>query len=329
MRPVQSTERKVVVVILLGGLAFGAAVQSADAQIRIGGDGCPDFTVLCPMVYDPVICDDGNTYFNLCAATYWGCATGCESTGGGVVFLSPDSVEDQTGPALDKSATVETGFAQAGAQLEGLNNSAAQTSAPFQIGGDGCPNFTVLCPAVYDPVICDDGNTYSNLCVATYWGCATGCESTGGGIVFLSQPSDGADADGGFGQSLEDATLVPHLATINGETQLMTAAVPNDMLSALESDGQDANTMLAARAVTEQLSQDFVVHDSLGNTTQGSQMRFFPIGGGCPDFTVLCPAVYDPVICDDGNTYSNLCVATYWGCATGCESTGGGIIAFE
>ncbi len=46
-------------------------------------------------------------------------------------------------------------------------------------GDDGCPRL-IFCPLVYDPVICDDGNTYSNSCFA-YAACATGCESTGEG----------------------------------------------------------------------------------------------------------------------------------------------------
>jgi len=40
------------------------------------------------------------------------------------------------------------------------------------------PKGECLCPDVYDPVICDNGVTYSNLCQA---GCAgaTGCVRTG------------------------------------------------------------------------------------------------------------------------------------------------------
>lgn len=40
------------------------------------------------------------------------------------------------------------------------------------------PKGDCLCPDVYDPVICSDGNTYSNFCQA---GCAgaTGCTRTG------------------------------------------------------------------------------------------------------------------------------------------------------
>jgi hypothetical protein len=40
------------------------------------------------------------------------------------------------------------------------------------------PKGECLCPDVFDPVICSDGNTYSNFCQA---GCAgaTGCTRTG------------------------------------------------------------------------------------------------------------------------------------------------------
>ena len=40
------------------------------------------------------------------------------------------------------------------------------------------PKGECLCPDVFDPVICSDGNTYSNFCQA---GCAgaTGCVRTG------------------------------------------------------------------------------------------------------------------------------------------------------
>ncbi len=37
-----------------------------------------------------------------------------------------------------------------------------------------CPREGIFCPTVYDPVICNDGNVYSNSCFA-YVACATGC----------------------------------------------------------------------------------------------------------------------------------------------------------
>lgn len=42
-----------------------------------------------------------------------------------------------------------------------------------------CPR-DIYCLDVWDPVICDDGNIYSNSCYA-YRACATGCESLGDG----------------------------------------------------------------------------------------------------------------------------------------------------
>ena len=37
-----------------------------------------------------------------------------------------------------------------------------------------CPREGILCPAIYDPVICSNGQVYSNDCYA-YVACATGC----------------------------------------------------------------------------------------------------------------------------------------------------------
>ena len=44
-------------------------------------------------------------------------------------------------------------------------------------GGTGCPR-DVLCPDVMAPVICSDGNVYSNACYA-YQACAEDCVPTG------------------------------------------------------------------------------------------------------------------------------------------------------
>ena len=46
-----------------------------------------------------------------------------------------------------------------------------------------CPRTGILCTLQYDPVICDNGVTYSNACFA-YVACATGCVSTGDGGPF-------------------------------------------------------------------------------------------------------------------------------------------------
>jgi hypothetical protein len=41
-----------------------------------------------------------------------------------------------------------------------------------------------------------------------------------------------------------------------------------------------------------------------------------------PDPNVICPAIYDPVTCSNGKTYSNQCFADA-DCATGCRPAGG------
>ena len=37
-----------------------------------------------------------------------------------------------------------------------------------------CPKEGIFCPTLYDPVICNDGQVYSNACFANV-ACATGC----------------------------------------------------------------------------------------------------------------------------------------------------------
>ncbi len=45
-------------------------------------------------------------------------------------------------------------------------------------GGSRCPRQGIYCLDVWDPVICSDGNVYSNDCYA-YVACATGCQPYG------------------------------------------------------------------------------------------------------------------------------------------------------
>ncbi|HUU84641.1 MAG TPA: hypothetical protein VM243_14170 [Phycisphaerae bacterium] len=61
----------------------------------------------------------------------------------------------------------------------------AYAKKPGGGGDDDCPR-DIMCPAYWDPVICDDGQTYSNACYA-YAACATGCESMGQGPIILDR----------------------------------------------------------------------------------------------------------------------------------------------
>ena len=45
-----------------------------------------------------------------------------------------------------------------------------------------CPNSGIVCPAVWDPVICNDGKVYSNACYARA-ACARGCQDYPGGPI--------------------------------------------------------------------------------------------------------------------------------------------------
>ncbi|UCC32332.1 MAG: hypothetical protein JSU86_08620, partial [Phycisphaerales bacterium] len=131
----------VVVLFAIEGQAYGKGKPG-------GGGECPR-DIMCPAVWDPVICDDGNVYSNACYA-FAACATGCEPLGGGPI------------PAADLQGRGKPG------------------------GDDGCPR-DIMCPAVWDPVICDDGKVYSNACYA-FAACATGCEPLGGGPIPATGP---------------------------------------------------------------------------------------------------------------------------------------------
>jgi hypothetical protein len=55
-----------------------------------------------------------------------------------------------------------------------LSASALAFAAPSE-AKPKCPREGILCPAIYDPVICSDNQVYSNSCYA-YVACATGCQ---------------------------------------------------------------------------------------------------------------------------------------------------------
>ncbi|HSR69548.1 MAG TPA: hypothetical protein VLU25_16555 [Acidobacteriota bacterium] len=57
-------------------------------------------------------------------------------------------------------------------------SASAVTLQPSPIGP--CKNSGIQCLDVWDPVICDNGQIYSNLCYAKR-ACATGCVPLGGG----------------------------------------------------------------------------------------------------------------------------------------------------
>lgn len=58
-----------------------------------------------------------------------------------------------------------------------LSASALVFAAPSE-AKPKCPNDGILCPTVYDPVICSNGQVYSNSCFASV-ACATGCQPYG------------------------------------------------------------------------------------------------------------------------------------------------------
>lgn len=56
--------------------------------------------------------------------------------------------------------------------------SAAAFTSTAQAAPDCKKNKDVVCPAIFDPVVCDHNKTYSNSCFAAA-DCATGCVPAG------------------------------------------------------------------------------------------------------------------------------------------------------
>ena len=171
-----------------------------DGVVLDKGGNC-DRPKFCPMLWAPVICDDGKVYPNECYAQKK-CATGCVPYGD---WLLGDDVEKGGGcekpkrcPLLWAPVICDDGkvypnecWAQKKCATgcvpydEGLAVGDEEKKKPG--GDDGCPRVGWLCPDVWDPVICDDGQVYSNSCYA-WVACATGCEPYGeGGVVLLKK----------------------------------------------------------------------------------------------------------------------------------------------
>jgi hypothetical protein len=74
---------KLTLVFALASIALGTSQLLAG---KPGGGGCPTGkpNCVCPQYIDPVVCADGCTYYNSCAATCAG-ERNCVPTGGGPV----------------------------------------------------------------------------------------------------------------------------------------------------------------------------------------------------------------------------------------------------
>jgi hypothetical protein len=82
-------KRKIVRLAMVAGfLAIGALGTHQLMARPPQGGGCPTgrANCVCPQYMDPVICPDGCTYYNSCAASCAG-EHGCTSTGGGPIEL--------------------------------------------------------------------------------------------------------------------------------------------------------------------------------------------------------------------------------------------------
>jgi len=174
-------------------------------------------------------------------------------------------------------------------------------------GINQCPRTGVMCYDLWDPVICDDGNVYSNSCYA-WVACAEGCEPYGDGGPIVVE-AKGKPGGGGIDQCPRKG-----VACID----LWDPVICDD--GNVYSNGCYA-WVACAEGCEPYGDGGPIVVEAKGKPGGGDD--------GCPRIGYFCPMVWDPVICDDGQVYSNGCVA-WVACATGCEPYGdGGPIELE
>jgi hypothetical protein len=202
MKKILPVSRGLLIVVVVGAVAL---TTNAEPKKPGGGGGCPR-NVFCPDVWDPVICSDGKIYSNSCYA-YRECATGCQPYGdGGPVPLDSKAkpggnggchhnvmCPDVVDPVICSDGKIYVNSCYAyrecatGCQPYGDGGPVPLDSKKKPGGGTGggCPR-DIVCPEVWNPVICSDGHIYSNACFADQ-ACATGCQPYGDGVIIAAE----------------------------------------------------------------------------------------------------------------------------------------------
>ncbi len=291
--------RKLTHRVLVVGAAAVVALGMYANVAAAGGRDCPPKPKFCPKLWAPVICDDGKVYSNQCWADKR-CATGCEpydeglgaAAGGRDCPPKPKFCPKLYAPVICDDGKVYPNQCWA-------DKRCATGCEPYgdwlgvAAGGRDCPPRPKFCPRLWAPVICDDGKVYSNQCWADKR-CATGCEPYDEGL--------GAAAGG------RDCPPKPKFCP-----QLWAPVICDNGKVYPNQCWADKRCATGCEPYDE----------GLGAAAGGKKKP--GDDDGCPRIGWVCPDVWDPVICDDGETYSNDCVAWVW-CATGCESLGQGPI---
>lgn len=282
-----------------GVVAFGLCSNVATAQ------ECRHSGIKCPTVWDPVICNDGEVYSSKCVARQH-CARGCVSYDDGAVEARAGKKPGGGGGKCPRDIACPDIWAPViCSNGEVYSNSCyayrvcATDCVPYDDGGvfsasaaesEGCPPKPRFCPKLWAPVICDDGKVYPNDCWAAKH-CATGCEPYGDWLLAAGGLDDGCPPKPRFCPQLwapvicDNGKVYPNQCW--ADKHCATGCAPYEELFG------------AASATRRVLRIDD--------------------GGTCPRIGYVCPDYYEPVLCDDGEIYGNLCVAWVW-CATGCQA---------
>jgi hypothetical protein len=275
--------------------ALAAHLRHGDTAGACGGDGT---NCACNLIFDPVTCtSDGKTYVNLCNALCAG-ARGCTRNGDSPACACSqifDPVRCENGTLWANQCVATCGGETVCTPIRDQGNCACTTEfnpvtcnsdgatyanlcialcAGASGCGEGCP-----CDNVLDPVTCESNQqTYGNLCQARCDG-ATGCVR-GGGTCACSDIFD------------------PVVCSSNCGTYA-------NLCVALCAGASGCN--IPGSCACDQ-TYDPVTCDSDGRTYANLCTAICSGATGCIR-PVACPRIFDPVICNNGITYNNLCLA--------------------
>ena len=227
---------------------------------------------ICPLVYEPVCGEDGETYDNICYAE-------CENV---EVAYEGECEEECICPAVYEPVCGEDG--------ETYSNECYAECEGVEIAHEGeCgEEEECYCPAIYEPVCGEDGVTYGNECEAECAGVEVAyegeCEEEESLELEMSATEGGTTSPG------------PGIHIYEEVKEITAEALPDEGYEFLgwEKEGSTTECEEEEKECTFTINEDSLLAAHFIEKDEED---------------CICLDVYEPVCGEDGETYSNECYA--------------------